>query len=279
MHLFRRALLLLLTFALGGACGAFTYRARVLRPAVVSPYRPHPAGLDLYLLLGQSNMSGRGELPATPAPLPNTWLFGNDDRWRLAVEPLDCPIGQTDAISADPYPGVGPGSGFARELQRRRPGPVGLVPGAKGGSTLALWARNLRSDTLYGSLLRRARAASLAGRVAGVLIYLGESDTHPPQPGQLRADRWRERFEHLITDLRGDLRDPMLPVVYARIGRTTDPTLTAWTLIRTEQSAVRLPSVAMVDASDAELADSVHLSARGAETVGERMARAMAGLR
>ena len=63
---------------------------------------------------------------------------------------------------------------------------IGLIPCAKGGSLIHDWRRNLDDNTLYGSCLKRARAASLMGNVAGLLYFQGEIDAVDPkeQPGR-----------------------------------------------------------------------------------------------
>jgi hypothetical protein len=81
--------------------------------------------LSLFVLAGQSNMSGRGELPPSQASHPSVVMFGNDYRWRPAIEPVDDATRQVDVISLD-----GPGDPHRRSSAGRR-GALqhGRVPG------------------------------------------------------------------------------------------------------------------------------------------------------
>ena len=46
--------------------------------------------LSLFILAGQSNMSGRGEIRSEPLPVnPRVFVFGNDYRWHYGIEPMD----------------------------------------------------------------------------------------------------------------------------------------------------------------------------------------------
>src|SRR6185436_14868221 len=119
----------------------------------------------LFVLAGQSNMSGRG----VSVPFPETgriFLFANDYHWKTARDPLDSADHQVDEISADALAGTGPGLSFATELAKTYPQKIiGLIPCAKGATTIFEWERRLGDDTLYGSCLKRMRAASTMGRV------------------------------------------------------------------------------------------------------------------
>jgi hypothetical protein len=55
--------------------------------------------LSLFILAGQSNMSGRGDVPANQVADPLIFVFGNDYRWRVALEPIDSSEGQVDEVS------------------------------------------------------------------------------------------------------------------------------------------------------------------------------------
>ncbi|KQN19487.1 hypothetical protein ASE86_13565 [Sphingomonas sp. Leaf33] len=235
---------------------------------------------DVYILAGQSNMSGRGALAELTederAADPAIQLYGNDGQWRPARDPLDDATGQVDAVSADTKAAVGPGLFFARSLRARSRRPIVLVPCAKGGSTLAQWLpASVGRDTLYGSCLARARAAG--GRIAGILWYQGESDTRDAAV----ARGWAIGFGTLVSAFRRDLAAPRLPVVFVRIadapaGAGDAERYPAWRLVQSIQSRVRIDCTAMVRTDGLpRLPDDLHLTTPAQRTLGPRVADAM----
>lgn len=237
---------------------------------------------DFYLLTGQSNMSGRGlvsELTeAERAPDPEIRLFANDGRWRVAVDPLDDPAGQVDAVSADTQAAVGPGLFFARAMHKSRLRPVSVAPCAKGGSSIGRWKPAEGRDTLYGSCLARAREAALG--VTGIVWYQGETDAEKPD----NAKVWTESFIQLAAQFRKDLGKPNLPVVLVQLADAPPQTPGArpypsWTAIQDAQGGDFGRCVAMVSAKGLPLKeDGLHLTTASQRIVGERLAVAMTGL-
>jgi hypothetical protein len=78
-----------------------------------------PGGLDrveIFLLMGQSNMKGRGVMPAEPLRNPQIIMMhkGTDD-WYLARHPLHLVGSPTDFSGAD-NAGVGPGCQSCRKI-------------------------------------------------------------------------------------------------------------------------------------------------------------------
>ena len=89
-----------------------------------------PENLNIFLLMGQSNMSGRGKLEGVQELThPDIYMY-RDDQWQAAREPLH-----------DDKPeiaGACLGMSFAMSVVEEI-GPVGLVPCAVGGSPLRRW--------------------------------------------------------------------------------------------------------------------------------------------
>ena len=234
---------------------------------------------DVYLLTGQSNMSGRGlveELTeAERVADPAIQLYGNEGTIRPAVEPLDTAVGQVDAISTDTIAAVGPGLFFARTLHGLNGRPVLLVPCAKGGSSMAQWKPAEGRDTLYGSCLARARAV---GKVRGILWYQGETDAGRPDS----AAGWRESFEALVSRFRTDLGGKRLPLVLVQLADPPSPEVSApktypsWAAIQAVQAGPMPACVAMVPAGGLPLkADTLHLTTAGQRVLGGKLAVAM----
>lgn len=264
--------------------------------------------LSLFVLAGQSNMSGRGG-PVTLAHTDRIFLFGNDYRWKQAREPLDDPEGQIDEVSLDKNAGSGPGLAFASRLAAMNPQKIiGLIPCARGATTMFEWERRLGDDSLYGSCLKRIGAAAALGKVEGILFFQGEwdaiDDSNPQAPlapnwtppnklpgsritytaeslkgpfsfNRASHARWNEMFMDYVDSVRHDLDNPQLPVVFAQIGQNEDPSRYAhWKEVQEKQKSVSMPRVKMVETSDLDLADKVHLATSGYLKTGERMADA-----
>ena len=240
--------------------------------------------LSLFILAGQSNMAGRGPVSESDRNgNPRVFVFGNDYRWRIAVEPIDDPGNQVDRVSLDPDAGPGPGLAFATSLVEQRPDmAIGLIPCAMGGSSIYQWRRSLSEDTLYGSCLKRVRAASTMGNVAGLLFFQGEADAMAPELYQetvLLPDEWGGRFRTLVNNWRDDLGWPELPVVFAQIGTHAAPEIFVnWAIVQEQQGSVQMPLCEMITTDDLALADIVHFTSESYQIIGRRYAEAYLSL-
>lgn len=242
--------------------------------------------MEIYLLMGQSNMSGRGELAqltdAERAVDPAILLYGNDGKWRAAADPLDDPLRQIDEVSSDKgIAAVGPGLFFARALPRKKGVRIGLVPCAKGGSKIAAWKPGTARDTLYGSCLARAKEAAGRGRIAGMLWYQGESATGAKD----QAESWAPDFTAMVAAFRRDLGRSSLPLVFVGLAdrpprENTQETFPYWEYVQGEQAGLKLPCAATVSAAGLALkADAIHLTTTAQRRLGPELAVAMTGLR
>ncbi|MEO0457743.1 MAG: sialate O-acetylesterase [Cyanobacteria bacterium P01_A01_bin.114] len=234
--------------------------------------------LRLYVLAGQSNMTGLAELPEKQSIHPQIFTFGNNYRWQPAQEPVDSPLGQVDTVSLDPEAGFGPSLAFARAMLADNPDwAIGLIPCAKGGSSIADWQRDRSDQTLYGSCLKRIQAASTLGELSGFLFFQGEADAVDPKdyPSLRPApDAWADKFSQLASDLRSDLAQPALPIVYAQLGSISDPeSFPGWQTVQAQQAQVQLPHTVMITTTDLALKDAVHFNRASFEVIGERFAQ------
>jgi hypothetical protein len=176
--------------------------ALALAPIESSAQTP-PDNMRIFLLIGQSNMAGRGTVDPTEQPDPHIFSLGKDMKWQLARDPLHFDKKQA---------GVGPGLSFARALVKNDPGiTIGLVPAAVGGSSLDQWAPG---GKLYTDALARAHTAMQSGTIAGILWHQGESDSDPAKVATYGA-----RFAAMITALRKDLGSGNIPVIMGELGR------------------------------------------------------------
>jgi hypothetical protein len=249
--------------------------AGLATPSMAQPPRA------IYLLMGQSNMSGRGVLteiaPGTLDPDDRIQLYGNDGRWRKAAEPLDTAQGQIDKVSSDPD-GVGPGLAFAKAMLKRHPGrPIGLVTCAKGGSAIGEWKPSTERSTLYGSCLARAREAAPFGQIAGILWYQGETDART----EARAQAWAGLFTEMIIQFCSDLGKPDLLVAVVGLGDQPQSgkyagQFPAWSTVRESQERLRLDHQVYVSAAGLPRnPDELHLNTDSQVRLGQALAKVM----
>jgi hypothetical protein len=242
-------------------------------------FQSEPERMALFILAGQSNMSGRGvDFPQGEVD-PRVFVFGNDYRWRQASEPIDDPTDQVDIVSEDLNAGYSPAMGFALATLEQDPQLlIGLIPCAKGSSSIYDWQRDLSDQALYGSCLKRAKAASTAGRIRGILFFQGEADAvdgqlypeHRPDPLN-----WSALFTTFMEDFRRDLSDPSLPVVFAQLGTQTAPAdYPNWDLVKRQQEVIQLPGSAMIKTEDLPLQDEVHFTSESYRIIGRRFSDA-----
>lgn len=284
MRLVLLPLLALLTGIALGAAGLWVWQQRdAIPPPAGAPGVPAPyqGELRLFILVGQSNMSGRAPIPDDAETDPRIFTFGNDYRWRTATPPVDSAYRQVDPVSADGADdpaGYGPALPFATALLEISQQPIGLIPCARGSTAISQWQQNPDEDTLYGSCLKRIQAAAPMGELAGILIYQGENDAVDPAlwPGvYLDPPTYADRFSRFVTDFRTDLEAPELPVIFAQIGQHRRPeAFIAWEEIQQQQATVDLPCTTMILTADLPLGDFVHLSVDGYRDAGRRFAAA-----
>jgi sialate O-acetylesterase len=242
---------------------------------------------DLWVLAGQSNMEGVGDLIDVTPPNDRVTLLGMDGTWRRAEEPLHWLVDSPDRVhSGDPATrarrsaeqhktrakGAGLGLPFAEAMVRATGAPVGLIACAHGGTSMAQWdpaKKGERGNSLYGSMLGQVQRAG--GRVKGVLWYQGESDANPE-----RSRDYPKAFADFIEAVRSDLHQPELPFYFVQIGRFVhEGSPKDWNAVQDAQRrlAERVPNAAVVATVDLELDDGIHVGTQGLKRVGQRLAR------
>jgi len=219
---------------------------------------PAPGSMKLFLLIGQSNMAGRGKVePQDQVVNPKILMLTKELKWEPARDPLHFD---------KPVAGVGPGSEFAREILKHDPkSPIGLIPCAVGGTSLDQWKAG---GPLYSAALTRAKEAMKQGKLAGILWHQGEGDSAPD-----KVATYADRFSIMITQLRRDLGDDKLPVVVGELGRFRE----ASKAFNDNLPAVvaKVPLCSLVSSEGlTDKGDKLHFDAVSARKLGERYAAA-----
>ena len=163
------------------------------------------SNLNVFLLIGQSNMAGRGRLDDVPSLQHAEVSMFRDGRWIPAEEPL-----HTDKPG---IAGIGLGMSFAVQLATRAAiAPIGLIPCAFGGTSLAEW---MPCTELYENAVSLALAAMLnGGQLRGILWHQGESDSGNRDD----AGSYGRRFQAMIQKLRTELSAETVPVITGELG-------------------------------------------------------------
>ncbi len=176
-----------------------------------SPGIPDQENFHLFLLAGQSNMAGRGDLAeADPETNPQILMLTKDGSWQPAMDPV-----HYDKKIA----GVGLARAFADELLRNKPGiTIGLVPAAIGGSPIASWepgAYHEKTNTHpYDDAIARAKRAMQDGTLHGILWHQGEGDS-----GAQKSAVYKEKLLELVAQFRSDLGAPDVPFIIGQLGQ------------------------------------------------------------
>lgn len=179
--------------------------------------------LRVFLAVGQSNMSGRGQPVGGPedAVDPRIFQFGAKNRTLR--------LGRIHLDMHDSPSGISPATTFAREYLKTRPGSVGIliIPAAHGNTAFTSAAGKLTwsvgaasapeydlpglavAQTLEG--IAAARAAGYTVSLEGILWHQGEGSSW------MSTEAYSARLDELIGYFRSRLKAPTLPFVVGRM--------------------------------------------------------------
>lgn len=233
---------------------------------------------DVVLLVGQSNMQGRG------APGINHDNTGIDqypaaNRPQTGIIPATEPLQHPGALT--PTRPNGLGIPFARAYMQANPGRrVLLVPAAFGATGFSsagpnTWDWTVGSDNLAARAVEQTLAAlSAAGdgaRLAGILWHQGEGDSSI-------AGQYADKLDGLIAYFRAELSAPDVPVVVGQMspdraggaGGVTIDAAHQMTPARVERTAFAPTPPGLHNPGD-----TTHLSTRALDIIGARFAEAL----
>ena len=233
---------------------------------------PPKKKLHIYLLMGQSNMVGRGAIDDEDKQTnPRVLSFTRSNVWQVATEPLHA--GSSAA-------GVGPGLTFGKRMAADDASvTIGLVPCAVGGTLLSRWSKG---GDLYSNAVSRAKLAMKDGILTGVVWHQGENDSILEET----AKTYGERLQQMFRDLREELGQPNLPIVVGEIGEflytRKDPTKTPYAKqinAALDEIPEKVPNTACIKASGlSHKGDEVHFDTKSQHELGRRFAEAMLDL-
>ncbi|MBR2621454.1 MAG: sialate O-acetylesterase [Clostridia bacterium] len=157
-----------------------------------------------FLLIGQSNMAGRGAL-SSAEPLDN--MGGRlkvlrNGRWQQMYRPLN---------PDRPFSGTCLAESFAAAYAQGHPGvDVGIIPCADGGTSLDQWQEG---GLLFDNAVNCAKLARRTSHLAGILWHQGESDC-----GENQHPLYLEKITKIMQALRRELDADAVPLVVGGLG-------------------------------------------------------------
>jgi hypothetical protein len=238
------------------------------RASAQSPVPTRKEDFHLYLLIGQSNMAGRGAVPPDQKPHPRVLKLDKENQWAPATEPLhfDKPIA-----------GAALGTSFAATMADAAPESVtiGLIPCAVGGTPLSRWEKD---GDLWKQALARLEIARQHGTLKGILWHQGEADSTTSL-----APTYGKRLAAMVSDLRTQISSPNMPFVAGHLGTfivesNPNGTPNLWRKINEEIDSLpsNVPHAAVVPSEGlGHKGDRLHFDTAALRDFGKRYAEAM----
>lgn len=222
--------------------------------------------IDSILMIGQSNMAGRGDFEQV-APISNPSCFMlRMGRWQYMSEPIN-PDRAIFKIRF--HSGISLAASFADAYAKQYKRKVGLIPCADGGTTIAEWQPD---GILFEHAVCMARIAMETSRLAGIIWHQGESDC----TSDTLYHEYPEKFHRFFSALLSELSIDNIPIV---IGELPQKVGDSWKLDgRNLAFNQRLPSLAahyprMAIASSEGLSmkpDGIHFDSGACREFGRR---------
>lgn len=154
-----------------------------------------------FLLIGQSNMAGRGCLTEVHEIDTTRIKVLRNGRW----QPMFRPINPDRSVS-----GVNLAESFAEAYAKKYEVDVGLICCADGGTNLEQWQEG---ELLYDNAVYQAKLAQRTSTIAGVLWHQGEGNCR-----EGAFDNYKIDFEKIMNALRRDLDLYDVPFLLGGLG-------------------------------------------------------------
>ena len=154
-----------------------------------------------FLLIGQSNMAGRGFLNEAPEINTEGLHVLRNGRWQQMYRPVNGDRSFSGTCLAE---------SFAEKYAKTYGVDVGLICCADGGTSLNQW---VPGGLLYDNAVNCARLAERTSTIAGVLWHQGEADCSSEL-----TPLYQEKFERIMASFRKDLNLFDVPFLLGGLG-------------------------------------------------------------
>ena len=154
-----------------------------------------------FLLVGQSNMAGRGFFDEAVSVDISKIVVLRNGRWQPMYRPINCDRG---------FSGVNLAESFAEQYSKKYNVKVGLIPCADGGTSLEQWRQG---GLLYDNAVMQVKLAERTSTLAGILWHQGEADC-----GSDYYPTYGQRLISMLSALKKDLNAYDIPVLLGGLG-------------------------------------------------------------
>ena len=152
---------------------------------------------DVFLLIGQSNMAGRGYMTEKDKEVfdKNVFILNDADE----VVPATNPLNQYSSIRKGmSIQRINPGFSFSKKIAKKTKRKILLVVNARGGTTLSQWSKGEGGEGYYEEAVRRTKQAMQYGTLKAILWHQGCGDSK-------KTDVYLDKLAVFIQNLRTDL--------------------------------------------------------------------------
>ena len=162
-----------------------------------------------FLMLGQSNMAGRGDFGEVPEIKNPLCKMLRNGKWVVMSEPINPDRAIYGTLF---HSGIGLAASFADEYAKYFGEEIGLIPCADGGTKISEWQPG---ELLFDNAVAQARLAQRTSEIVGILWHQGESDSS----AEYDAKNYYERFKNTMDTLKGELGlSEDVPVIIGELG-------------------------------------------------------------
>ena len=218
-----------------------------------------------FLMVGQSNMAGRGDFDQVERIYNPDCYMLRMGRWQTMSEPINPDRGIFQGRFRS---GIGLSASFADRFAKHFHKKVGLIPCADGGTLISQWQPG---DVLFDHAVMMTKLAMRTSDFGGILWHQGESDCD-----EENIKHYKERAIRMITALRRELNAENLPFIFGELSEDISP---SWNLgdYPKQMNAIfreiqaELPACSLVSSKDLTLKpDGIHFDSPSLREFGSR---------
>ncbi len=216
------------------------------------------SGKDVYLVIGQSNTAGRGNIEAQDQAILNNVFLFNGNNWEKAKNPMN----RYSTIRKDlSYQKLGYAYNFGKTLESKTGKSIALVVNARGGTSITSWQKNSSAGYYNAAVTQVKKALQKGGTLKGIIWHQGESNRN--------TSSYMTYLQRMVNDLRADL-GANLPVIVGQLSQQRSDNATFNNRITTVGNTIS--NSHWVSSNGLTTTDGTHFDSASQRKLGERYA-------